>query len=179
MFETPPDERARRSGGRWLTASLVLVLGLLLVAVVGLSTGGAQQGLVVFIGVLAVLGVSAWLSPLRPGKHTEIGDTALTRPEVVVLWRPGCAYSARLKRDAARHGVRVKWVNIWRDPEAAAICRRLNGGSEETPTVVVVDRDMPQPTVIPATVSGVSAANKELAEHRSIASPTTRPRRVA
>lgn len=179
MFETPPDERARRSGGRWLTASLVLVLGLLLVAVVGLSSGVAQQGLVVVVGILAVLGVSAWLSPLRPGKHKEIEDTALTRPEVVVLWRPGCAYSARLKRDTARHGVRVSWVNIWRDPEAAAICRRLNGGSEETPTVVVFDRDMPQPTVIPATVSGVSAANEELAGKRQLDSHSSDVRRIA
>lgn len=162
MFDTPPEERARRSRGRWTTAALVVTLGLLLVVVISVFTESAARGVTALVGVLAVLGLSWWLSPLRPGRHVPLAETATDHPEVVVLWRPGCSYSSRLRRETERRHSSVAWVNIWRDPEAAAVCRRLNGGQEETPTAVVVDRENAQPVVIPATVAGIEDANEEL-----------------
>lgn len=164
MFETPPDERARRSRGRWVYSSLALTFGLLVVVVVTVFAGSAVRGVTAALGVLVVATIFVWLSPLRPGRHVPLADTANGKPEIVVLWRPGCSYSARLRRETDRRVPGIAWVNIWRDPEAAAVCRRLNGGNEETPTVVVVDRDISHPTVIPATAAEIATANRELAD---------------
>lgn len=56
---------------------------------------------------------------------------------VTVYWRPGCMFCQRLRRGLQRAGLATTEVNIWQDAAAAATVRRLAGGHETVPTVVV------------------------------------------
>ncbi|MFI2645336.1 glutaredoxin domain-containing protein [Streptomyces sp. NPDC018610] len=58
----------------------------------------------------------------------------------VVFWRPGCTYCIRLRVRLGRSARRLHWVDIWRDPDGAAVVRAANGGDETVPTVVVAGR---------------------------------------
>ena len=62
---------------------------------------------------------------------------ATRRGKPVVYWRPGCQYCLRLRLTTVGVAGRASWVNIWRDPEAAAAVRAVAGGNETVPTVVV------------------------------------------
>ena len=92
-------------------------------------------------GVLA-LGLLWWTSPWR-GRggttHREVLAMADTdeRSGVVVYWRPGCGYCARLRSSLGEAADDATWVNIWDDEEAAAFVRSVNDGSETVPTVVI------------------------------------------
>ncbi|CAM4138787.1 Putative glutaredoxin.1/MT3292 [Mycobacterium basiliense] len=66
--------------------------------------------------------------------------------EVVVYWRPGCPFCWRLRTGLRRRGLPTKEVNIWSDPDAAAVVRSVAGGHETVPTVVVGDLAMVNPT---------------------------------
>ncbi|WLQ37936.1 glutaredoxin domain-containing protein [Streptomyces castrisilvae] len=55
----------------------------------------------------------------------------------VVFWRPGCAYCLRLRFRLGHRARQLHWVDIWRDPEGAAVVRAANDGNETVPTVVV------------------------------------------
>ena len=57
-------------------------------------------------------------------------------PETLTLyWRPGCPYSARLRARLRLARIPFEAVNIWADPDAAALVRSVNGGDELVPTV--------------------------------------------
>ncbi|MBR7743623.1 NrdH-redoxin [Phycicoccus sp. BSK3Z-2] len=56
---------------------------------------------------------------------------------VVVYWRPGCPFCERLRLGLGTRGRQAAWVDIWRDPDAAAFVRSVNDGNETVPTVVV------------------------------------------
>ena len=64
---------------------------------------------------------------------------------IEVLWRPGCPYCSRLRRDLARAGVVTVERDIWADPGAAAQVRAATGGDETVPTVVVGTRVLVNP----------------------------------
>ncbi len=66
---------------------------------------------------------------------------------IEVLWRPGCPYCSRLRRDLARAGVVTVEHDIWADPAAAARVRRATGGDETVPTVLVGTRALVNPSV--------------------------------
>lgn len=66
---------------------------------------------------------------------------------VTVYWRPGCPYCAALRRGLSRAGLPTAEVNIWADPEAAAIVRSIAGGNETVPTVVVAGNGLVNPKV--------------------------------
>lgn len=173
------DSRVIR-GSRWLTAGVVLVMGLIATIVMARPLQSAEPSGWWMLGVLIAVGIAAWWSPLRPGRHQPINEVAVGAPEIAVLWRPGCVYSAQLYRDLQRAHKHVAWINVWRDAEAAAVCRRLNAGQEQVPTVVVIDRTKNRPTVIPATVDGVRQALSEIGHVRgSAASAKPRPPGVA
>ncbi|MFJ2904023.1 glutaredoxin domain-containing protein [Streptomyces sp. NPDC087212] len=63
----------------------------------------------------------------------------------IVFWRPGCTYCLRLRIRLGRAARRAHWVNIWRDPAAAATVRAANDGNETVPTVIVADRPHTNP----------------------------------
>lgn len=181
MFDTPLGDSRAIGGSRWLTAGIVLVMGLITTTVLSTSLSSDHFLGWWILGTAVSVAAAAWWSPLRPGRHQPIAETALSAPEVVVLWRPGCAYSAQLHRDLERAHRHVTWVNIWRDPAAAAICRRLNCGEEQVPTAMIVDRSQPRPTVIPATLDGILQAIREIRPHprRASTSPRRRPGSIA
>lgn len=110
---------------------------------------------VVLLGALAW-----WLSPWRTrGGATQRDVEQVPEGErgVVVYWRPGCPFCERLRhRLGARARAQVTWVDIWRDPEAAAYVRGVNGGDETVPTVVVdgVAHTNPPPSAVLAMLRG-------------------------
>ncbi|MEU8460791.1 glutaredoxin domain-containing protein [Streptomyces sp. NPDC029003] len=59
------------------------------------------------------------------------------KPGITVYWRPGCVYCIKLWIKLRLTGTRYRPVNIWRDPEAAALVRGVNAGNETVPTVRV------------------------------------------
>lgn len=66
---------------------------------------------------------------------------------VKVYWRPGCGSCSTLRRGLLRSGLPLREVDIWRDPEAAALVRSLADGNETVPTVVIGARALVNPTV--------------------------------
>jgi glutaredoxin-like protein len=68
-----------------------------------------------------------------------------TGPVVEVYWRPGCPFCAMLLRSLRRSELRLREVNIWEDPQAAARVRSVADGNETVPTVFIGDRAMVNP----------------------------------
>jgi mycoredoxin len=138
---------------RW-GAPAVLVLAAAVVATQLVRDGQPVSATVAGAALLA----AAWFgSPLRGRRdptHAEALQRA-ARGEVVVYWRPGCPYCARLL--AGLRG-RRGWlrVNIWQDPDAAAFVRAHNDGDEVVPTVLVGDETWTNPE--PARVRAVLGA---------------------
>lgn len=103
------------------------------------SIGSSGQWL--FGALVGAAGIAfTWaLSPWRGGRATHASVAALPQEQrpVVVYWRPGCVYCARLRGALARLRPQPHWVNIWKDAEAAAFVRSHNNGNETVPTVVI------------------------------------------
>ena len=57
----------------------------------------------------------------------------------MIYWRPGCRYCRSLRLGLGRDARRAHWVDIWRDPAAAAAVRAIADGNETVPTVVLPD----------------------------------------
>ena len=155
-----PIARAAREPvpGHWLGPALVMALGLAMAWVLTGFGHGLPLALAVVVGAAAL---ALWNSPLRSSGHEpleSVRDVARVDPAVVVLWRPGCPYSSALRRRAAREGLDVHWVNIWRDEDAYELCCTINKGSEETPTAMMLDPALAGPVVIPASVPGILEA---------------------
>lgn len=81
-----------------------------------------------------------WVGPLRGGRSVRHEDVMALPEEqrpVVVYWRPGCAFCARLRSALGDQADVARWVNIWQDRDAAAFVRSVNQGDEIVPTVVI------------------------------------------
>ncbi|BDU05187.1 glutaredoxin family protein [Nocardia cyriacigeorgica] len=76
-----------------------------------------------------------------------MSEPGTTEPEVEVYWRPGCPFCKMLLVPLRRSGVRLREVNIWEDPQAAARVRSVADGNETVPTVFIGDRAMVNPSV--------------------------------
>ena len=63
----------------------------------------------------------------------------------VVFWKPTCSYCTRLRK-AFGDDNRIVWVNVWVDLLANREVRRHNGGDEYTPTALVGNRVLRNPT---------------------------------
>ncbi|CAN5624149.1 hypothetical protein BH24ACT5_BH24ACT5_09040 [soil metagenome] len=84
--------------------------------------------------------------------------------EIVVYWRPGWGFCARLLRKLDSEGVPHRRVDIWRDPEGAAAVRAAANGSETVPTVAVGPVALVNPSVhdvLAAAAEHVSSAVPE------------------
>ncbi|MFG3321285.1 glutaredoxin domain-containing protein [Streptomyces sp. NPDC048171] len=101
------------------------------------DVGTAAALLLVF---LALAGMHSPLVFPRSIGAREAERRAAVDGRPVVYWRPGCKYCIRLRFRLGRSGRRLHWVNIWRDPAAAAVVRDANDGNETVPTVVVAGR---------------------------------------
>lgn len=104
------------------------------------STAMAGGSWMAVIYVVVGAGLSYWLSPWQGGRtlrHKEVMDMPEAQRSVVIYWRPGCQYCARLKASLGDLREKALWVNIWQDDEAAAFVRSVNDGNETVPTVVI------------------------------------------
>jgi mycoredoxin len=54
---------------------------------------------------------------------------------LTVYWRPGCPYSMRLEARLRLARIPFHPINIWDDPDAAAVVRSVDHGDELVPTV--------------------------------------------
>jgi glutaredoxin-like protein len=122
-------------GMRWLW--VVILLAAAVVVIDALRTGDLMGAL-----GFAALGLALvwWLSPWQGGRsarHEEVLGRPAEERAVVIYWRPGCVFCARLRGRLGRTGRRATWVNIWQDEAAAAYVRSVNDGDETVPTVVI------------------------------------------
>ncbi|MGB3187202.1 MAG: glutaredoxin domain-containing protein [Ornithinimicrobium sp.] len=111
-------------------------------------------GLIVLV-VGAVL--SWWVSPWKGGRtirHADVTKMPRDQRPVVIYWRPGCQFCARLKRTLGPAGKQAHWVNIWQDRDGADFVRSQNDGNETVPTVVLdgIPTTNPDPEVVLARI---------------------------
>ncbi|MDD9206324.1 glutaredoxin domain-containing protein [Georgenia sp. 10Sc9-8] len=128
---------------RWLW---VLMLGGTTFLVVDAVSEGSATAAVVY-GTIG-LALTWWFSPWQGGRnvpHAEIQSRPESGRPVVIYWRPGCVFCARLRGRLGRAGRRALWVNIWQDEDGAAYVRSVNGGNETVPTVVLGNRPVTNP----------------------------------
>lgn len=120
---------------RWGLAVAMLVLGVVLVlsSVGSAPVAAALEGLAM---LLLAGAVSPWLFP-RAVSLAEAQRLSAADGAPVVFWRPGCQYCVRLRLRLGTAARRMHWVDIWRDPDAAAELRWFTGGDETVPTVIV------------------------------------------
>ncbi len=62
-------------------------------------------------------------------------------------WRPGCGFCAALERRLTRAGIPIHKLNIWENPDHAAVVRTVARGDETVPTVVVGDAALVNPSL--------------------------------
>lgn len=92
--------------------------------------------------------VAVLVSPLifpRSVTHAAARQRSAADGRPIVYWRPGCQFCLRLRFRLGASAGKVHWVNIWKDPEAAAAVRGIADGNETVPTVVAGDESMVNP----------------------------------
>ncbi|MDN5724524.1 MAG: hypothetical protein L0G99_01150 [Propionibacteriales bacterium] len=121
-------------GGAW--KALFVICGGLLV-VLGIRNG---QPLDVTVGCLAILvailftqSFRRWVTRMQSRNQPEPNYDA----PVVIFWRPGCGYCARLKRELGADGAKAEWANIWAHDQAMTLVKAANNGDETVPTVKI------------------------------------------
>jgi mycoredoxin len=142
---------------RWSAAALTAICGVLIAAVkIGDGAPGTAALLMTAFLVLGfVLSPLAFPRATAPSSFTGAssgtstgtstgassgasspgGSSADNRP--IVYWRPGCVFCLRLRVRLGADANRLRWVDIWKDPAAAAAVREITGGDETVPTVVI------------------------------------------
>lgn len=147
---------SRSQRARWWNSIAFVAVGVVLGALLALAERPQTAAL-----VLASLVIAAWLvAPVRtsePVHHWEAQERLVRDGRVIVYWRPGCLFCARLRLRLGPLARRATWVDIWADPEAAAFVRDLNGGAEVVPTVILTDgeaRTNPDPARVRAELEG-------------------------
>jgi glutaredoxin len=128
----------------WIPPVLFLLCGTGL-AVVQFSDASPGTAVVVLLAFVLLAGVNSPLVFPRSIDAAEARRRSAVDGRPVVYWRPGCAYCLRLRMRLGRRARRAHWVDIWRDPEAAAAVRAVNDGDETVPTVVVAGRSYVNP----------------------------------
>lgn len=129
-----------------MVASVVVLWAVVLGAGVWAALRPGPGPLTAVVVMALGAAVFSWWS-LRRGRHTALAD-ARRRADggaAIVLWKPGCAYCERLLH-RLRGRDDIAWVNVWQDPEANRLVRELNGGDELTPTAIVGDEVLRNPS---------------------------------
>lgn len=57
--------------------------------------------------------------------------------DIKFYWRPGCGFCRMLEYKLSKHNVPITRINIWEEPDAAAVVRSHARGNETVPTVVI------------------------------------------
>jgi mycoredoxin len=66
---------------------------------------------------------------------------------ITVYGRPGCAISQMVRRWLDRRGIPYQYVDVERNPEARRRLEWLTGGRVRSPTVVIGNDVLVQPTI--------------------------------
>ncbi|MFF4801051.1 glutaredoxin domain-containing protein [Streptomyces sp. NPDC001351] len=124
---------------------LVLLLGGSVVAAWLLFRGSPAAAVAFLLVFVVFAGVNSPLVFPRSIGWPEAQRRSAVDGRPVVFWRPGCTYCLRLRLRLGRSARQLYWVDIWRDPAAAAAVREANDGNETVPTVVVAGRPHTNP----------------------------------
>ncbi|MFD9480353.1 MULTISPECIES: glutaredoxin domain-containing protein [Streptomyces] len=128
----------------WILPILLVLCGSLLST--GLLFSGNPGEAAAFLLVFVLLaGLNSPLVFPRSIGALEAQRRSAVDGQPVVFWRPGCKYCIRLRIRLGRNARQLHWVNIWRDPAAAAAVRAANNGNETVPTVVVAGQPHTNP----------------------------------
>ena len=112
----------------WWPAGLLLAAGIFVAVTTDLLWLG------IFLAALAFL-----FSPLifpRSLTHASARERSAADGRPIIYWRPGCQFCLRLRLRLGPAASKAHWVNIWKDPDAAAAVRAIADGNETVPTVV-------------------------------------------
>ncbi|MFI6950298.1 glutaredoxin domain-containing protein [Streptomyces sp. NPDC050422] len=123
----------------WILPMLFVLCGSF-VAVGVLLSGSPGEAAALLVLFVLLAGVNSPLIFPRSIGALEAQRRSAIDGRPVVFWRPGCTYCLRLRFRLGRGAGRLHWVDIWRDPEGAAVVRAANEGNETVPTVVVAGR---------------------------------------
>ncbi|MER6141784.1 glutaredoxin domain-containing protein [Streptomyces sparsogenes] len=128
----------------WILPMLLMLCGSVLAAglIASETPGTAAVLLIVFVllaGVNSPLIFPTSIDALEAQRRSAVDG------QPVVFWRPGCKYCMRLRIRLGRSARQMHWVDIWRDPAAAAAVRAANGGNETVPTVMVASQPHTNP----------------------------------
>ena len=69
------------------------------------------------------------------------------QPDLMVYYRPGCVFAARLRTKLTLARIPYRAVKFGRDSDADKAVRSVNDGNEISPTVRIGDRYLSNPTV--------------------------------
>ncbi|GAB1694285.1 glutaredoxin domain-containing protein [Krasilnikovia sp. M28-CT-15] len=132
---------------RWNAPAAIALTGALIAAIAGSMT-------VLVVCSLGALIISPLAFP-RPLTAEQARHRSDQDGRAIVYWRPSCPFCLRLR--VALLGRRAHWVDIWRDPGAAAAVRAVADGNETVPTVIVagVAHVNPNPLWLRRTLQGV------------------------
>jgi mycoredoxin len=122
---------------RWSAAALTAICGVLIAAVkIGDGAPGTAALLMTAFLVLGFV-LSPLAFPRATASSTFSSGASGADDRPVVYWRPGCVFCLRLRVRLGADADRLRWVDIWQDPAAAATVREITGGDETVPTVVI------------------------------------------
>lgn len=142
---------------RWQVRASVAVLVAVSIAMVVWAAIRNDAGLLVLTSavLLGAAGFGWW--SLRRGRHVPLIEARAQAEHgaAIVLWKPGCIYCERLLR-GLRGREDIAWVNVWADGDANRLVRELNDGDELTPTAVVGEQVLRNPSAqeLAATLDG-------------------------
>lgn len=123
----------------WMLPILFVLCGSVVSAGMLLRGSAGEAGAVLLMFVL-LAGVNSPLIFPRSISAQEAQRRSAVDGRPVVFWRAGCTYCLRLRLRLGRDARRLHWVDIWRDPDGAAVVRAANQGDETVPTVLVAGR---------------------------------------
>ncbi|MFJ8888379.1 glutaredoxin domain-containing protein [Streptomyces sp. NPDC102402] len=123
----------------WILPTLFAACGVLVAAsLFARGLPGTAVPLLLFFALLA--GLHSPLAFPRSIGSAEARRRSAVDGRPVVYWRAGCKYCLRLRFRLGRDARRLHWVDIWHDPDGAAVVRAAADGNETVPTVVVAGR---------------------------------------
>jgi len=120
----------------WILPTLFVLCGSV-VATGLILRGSPGRGAALLLVFVLLAGVYSPLVFPRSIGALEAQRRSAVDGRPVIFWRSGCKYCLRLRIRLGRSARQLHWVDIWRDPAAAAVVRAANDGNETVPTVVV------------------------------------------
>ncbi|MEU9622549.1 glutaredoxin domain-containing protein [Streptomyces sp. NPDC048155] len=128
----------------WILPILLVLCGSVVATGLILRGNPGEAAAILLVFVL-LAGVNSPLIFPRSIGALEAQRRSAVDGRPVVFWRSGCKYCLRLRIRLGHSARQLHWVDIWRDPDGAAVVRAANDGNETVPTVVVAGRSHVNP----------------------------------